>query len=297
MLAWRCWRELENWPEVCTQVLLGRLGFEHGTFRLVSRQRVVLHAPNKALGRTPLIEVLVGDVYRLRGRTFEDPGSVRLVLDVGAHVGSFTCALASRLPDARFVCVEPSPVAAAWPRANLLRNGLEARASVIEAAVAETEGDAVLVGGDEASCEATTLPGSEGPGPRVRTTTLDALVAAIGAVPDIVRLDCEGAEYAAVLTSAPDLWCHVDEVLLEYHPVADHDFTELRARLEAVGLALAWHVPDASAPGVGMASFRRVGTGSTCGQDVRTSPGRARGARAYGQRAHTTASTRLRHGS
>ncbi len=297
MLAWRCSRELENWPEVFTKVLLGRLGWEHGMFRAGSRQGVVLHAPNTAPARWPLIEVLVDDVYRQRGWTFEDPDAARLVLDVGAHVGSFTCALAPRLPGARFVCVEPSPVAAAWLRVNLLRNGIGERATVIEAAIAETEGDAVLVGGDEASCGATTLPGAEGPGPRVRTTTLDALVAAIGAVPDIVKLDCEGAEYAAVLGSASGLWRHVGEVLLEYHPVAGHDFTELRARLEAAGMELLWQAPFSEKPGQGMASFRRIGTGSTCGRDVRTPSGRARGARAHGQRAPITAGARLRHES
>ena len=263
VLAWCCSREFENWPEVFTQVLLSRLGFEQRTLRAVSRQGVVLHAPNTAPARWPLIEVLVDDMYRLRERTFEDPGSARLVLDVGAHVGSFTCALAPRLPGARFVCVEPSPVAASWLRENLVRNGLEGRASVVEVAVAETEGDAVLVGGDEASCEASTLSGAEGPGPRVRTTTLDALVAAIGAVSDIVKLDCEGAEYAAVLGSTSGLWSHVGEVLLEYHPVAGHDFAELRTRLEAAGLALVWEVPDASTPGLGMACFRRARTTTT----------------------------------
>ena len=295
VLAWRCWRELENWPEVFTQVLVGRLGWEHGMFRSSSRQGVVLHAPNTAPARCPLIEVLVDNMYRLRGRTFEDPGSARLVLDVGAHVGSFTSALAPCLPGARFVCVEPSPVAAAWLRANLLRKGIGERAAVSEAAVAETEGDAVLVGGDEASCGATTLPGSEGPGPRVKATTLDALVAAIGMVPDIVKLDCERAEYAAVLGSASGLWSQVREVLLEYHPVAGHDFAELRTRLEVAGMELLWHTPFSHTPGQGMASFRRIATGSTCGQDVRTSSGRARGARAHRQRTYTTASTRPRH--
>lgn len=51
------------------------------------------------LARSPLVEVLAGDPFRLRDLSWEDPFAPRAVLDVGAQVGSFTCALAD--PPAR----------------------------------------------------------------------------------------------------------------------------------------------------------------------------------------------------
>ena len=257
LLAWRCRHELVNWPLVLMQVLAGWLGWEKGTFRAVSRTGAELHAPNTAIARWPLIEVLADDVYKLRGRTFDNPDAPRVVLDVGAHVGSFTCALAPRLPGARFVCVEPSPVTATWLRHNLSRSGLEQRASVVQAAVGDAEGWAVLAGGDDASCEATTIARTSSSGPVVRVTTLDALITSLGEVPDLVKLDCEGGEYAAILSSSIDVWRRVEEVLLEYHPVSGHHFDELRSRLGAAGLELVWQVPSTNVPGLGMASFRR----------------------------------------
>ena len=254
-LASSCRRELVNWPAVLARAAAGHLGWHRGTFTAESVRGVVLRAPNRQFTWAPLIEVLVADTYRLREHTWEEPWRPRLVLDVGAHVGSFTCALSATMPGARFVCVEPSPVAARWLRQNLAANGLSSRAEVIEAAIAGVAGELVLSGGDLASCEARV--DEAGSGPRVVATTFDAIVASLGGSPDIVKLDCEGGEYPAILAGAKQIWEQVDEVLLEYHPVVGHNFAELRGHLEAAGLTLTWHEPDRDQPGFGMASFRR----------------------------------------
>jgi FkbM family methyltransferase len=250
-----CRRELVNWPVVLARAVAGRLGWRRGTFTAKSVHGVVLRVPNRQLAWWPIFEVLVADPYRLRQRIWEDPARPRLVLDVGAHVGSFTCALSVTLSGARFICVEPSPVAARWLRQNLAANGLSSRTEVIEAAVADVAGDVVLTDGELASGRARL--DDAGSGPRVVTTTLDAIVNGLGRSPDIVKLDCEGAEYPAILASSLRTWEHVSEVFLEYHPVAGHSFEDLRGRLEAAGLTLIWHEPARNQPDLGMASFRR----------------------------------------
>ncbi|MHB1523800.1 MAG: FkbM family methyltransferase [Candidatus Dormibacteria bacterium] len=255
-LAISCRRELVNWPVVLARAVAGHVGWQRGTFTAESVQGVVLRVPNRQLTWWPIVEVLVADSYRLRGRIWEDPERPRLVLDVGAHVGSFTCALSATLPGARFICVEPSPVAAHWLRQNLASNGLSSRAEVIEAAVAGVAGELVLTGGESASCEARVA--DTGLGPSVVATTFDTIVSGMDGSPDIVKLDCEGGEYPAILESAMQTWEHVSEVFLEYHPVAGHSFAELRGRLEAAGLTLVWHDYARHQPDLGMASFHRT---------------------------------------
>ena len=61
------------------------------------------------------------------------PQDARAVLDVGAGVGVVGLAVARRLADARVTMIEREPELAALARANIARNGLGQRVSLIEA--------------------------------------------------------------------------------------------------------------------------------------------------------------------
>lgn len=197
------------------------------------------------------------DVYRLSQIEFPATDRLNLVVDVGAHVGSFTCATAARLPAASFICVEPSPASAARLRSNIQVNGLSDRTTIIEAAIAATPGSGLLVGGQEGSCEAF-LGSSTENSVLVDLVSFEDLVTMAGAPPDIVKLDCEGGEYDAVLESPAWCWQRVSHLFLEYHPVPGRSFEDLRARLAGLSLELIWQDPG-SEPGLGMAYFSRLG--------------------------------------
>jgi FkbM family methyltransferase len=204
----------------------------------------------------PVVEVLVDDAYRLRELSWDDSSTRHAVLDVGAHVGSFTCALAARLPAASFTCVEPLPSTLTWLSANLARNGLTQKSTVVPAAVTDAEGEAELWSSEDASCDAS-LTLRIGRKVTVRTMSFDSIAAVAGGRPDIVKLDCEGGEYAAILGSSSRVWAAVEQLFLEYHPVAGHHFEELRARLSELGLHLVWQQPFVRLPGQGIAYFAR----------------------------------------
>ncbi|MST32787.1 FkbM family methyltransferase [Acidimicrobiaceae bacterium USS-CC1] len=256
-LARQCRAELRNWPTVLARVVGSYLGWHRGVFTVSCRAGVNVRAPNRVLALSPVIEVLAGDAYRLRGLRWEDPSRARHVIDVGAHVGSFTCALAHRLPGARFTCVEPSPATLTWLHANLAANDLSSRAEVVAAAVAETDGEVDLWGTDDVSCEASAIAGSGGHPTPVTAMSFDSLLPLAGGRPDIVKLDCEGGEYAAVLCSAETSWATVQDLFLEYHPVPGHTFEEIRSRLAVLGLTLVWDDPDPRTAELGLAYFTR----------------------------------------
>lgn len=256
-LARRCQVELRNWPAVLARVVGSYFGWHRGVFTASSRSGVTVRAPNRVLARGPVFEVLAGDAYRLRDLRWEDPSRARHVIDVGAHVGSFTCTLAHRLPGATFTCVEPSRTTLTWLHANLVANELSARATVVAAAVAEVDGEIDLWGTDDVSCEASVIAGSGGHPTTVTAMSFDSLVALAGGRPDIVKLDCEGGEYAAVLCASETSWATVQELFLEYHPVPGHTFGEIRTRLALLGLTLVWDSPDQRSAELGMAYFAR----------------------------------------
>jgi len=203
------------------------------------------------------VEVLACDAYRIRSISWPSPDKHRQVLDIGAHLGSFTCTLAALLPGATFTCVEPSALTSKWLMNNLERNHLTGRATVLCAAVTDVDGPIDFWEDEEVSGQNSTIMGTKHRKTEVEGLRIDSLFAKLDNPPDIVKLDCEGGEYAAILGGSVELWKKTTHLFLEYHPVEGHGFPELVSRLEQFGLSLVWHEPDLFVPGLGMAYFVR----------------------------------------
>jgi hypothetical protein len=141
-----------------------------------------------------LKEVLLDDVYEARRRDLRG----RVVVDVGAYVGDTTLAFARS--GALVHAVEPSEAFCGFIRRNAEANGLAERVVVHPVGLAER--DAVEAAGSD------TLRFAEGVGYALR-----ALPAAV----DILKLDCEGAEYH--LLGDPRFLGHLAprEIRMEYH--------------------------------------------------------------------------------
>lgn len=233
-------RELRNWPEVLLKALGHYCFVRRGEFFLATRNGIRLMAPNTARAWWPLVEVCAVDQYRLKEITWSEPERTRTVFDIGAHVGSFTCVLARLLPGARFICVEPSPVAVGWLRQNVDANGIADRVQIVEAAISATAGSVAFNTDIDASCVARVVESRETGSVRVRSLTLRTLIEEVGCRPDIVKLDCEGGEYPAILGGDVGDWKSVEEVFLEYHPSTGAGYAELKARLQAYHLEPEW---------------------------------------------------------
>ena len=230
-LASNSHRVFRNWPEVWGRVVLSWVGYSGGVFTVQTRSGLRLQAPADPPARDPFLEVLSEDVYRLDSIDWAS-ADLAIVLDIGAHVGTFACALAQQVGQARFVCVEPSAVTSDWLVRNLEANNLSGRVTVLRAAVADTDGEGTLWELGDASCMSSTIEGPGNPVP-VRTVSLESLVSSTGGPPEVVKIDCEGGEYDAILSSPDWCWKGVRYLFLEHHPVAGHGFDELATALHA----------------------------------------------------------------
>lgn len=118
------------------------------------------------------------------------------VVEVGAHIGFFTLLLASRAR--RVLAFEPDARNRADLEANLSRNSIE-NVEVVPAACSSSSGEAEFVT-DPRTGSAGGLARSHhgehaGPMVRVPLVRLDAFLAtAVAPVPDLVKIDAEGAE-------------------------------------------------------------------------------------------------------
>ena len=163
------------------------------------------------------------DVLAFLDRTV---GEDWVCIDGGANVGVLAVLLARLAPQGRVLAVEPVPMTAGWLRANVDRNGVGGLVSVTEAGLGATPGtatvhlDPAFVGGAYISDRA-----RESVGHDVRVTTVDELVAASGVDRvDLLKLDIEGFEVAALEGAARTLDVHRPHLLVEVNPVALHRF-------------------------------------------------------------------------
>jgi FkbM family methyltransferase len=161
------------------------------------------------------------------------------------------------------MCVEPSPVTCGWLARNLEANKLSGRVTILRAAVAGTDGEGTLWESGDASCVSSTIEEKGSPVP-VRTVSLESLVSHAEGPPEVVKIDCEGGEYDAILSSPDWCWMQVRYLFLEHHPVAGHCFDELVNHLHRLGLDPLWHEVG-SDPELGMACFARVQPGVKLG--------------------------------
>lgn len=171
-------------------------------------------------------------------RDYDVPGvewsGARTIVDIGAHVGSFTVWAALRSPQARLLAVEPNPDTFSLLRQNIVDNGLQQRVTAILAAVGDKPGTGRLEL-LEHSLGTRLASGRGGPdGVRVQTMVGLLAEAAINDV-DVLKMDCEGMEYA-VFEALPREWLQSIKVLAcEYHPVPGRSILDLEAVLRSHG--------------------------------------------------------------
>jgi len=162
---------------------------------------------------------------------------LRTIVDVGAHVGSFTVWAALRAPNARCLAIEPNPETFALLQQNIRDNGLEDRVTAVNMAVAGQAGSGTLELLDHSL--GTRLARNGGGGVSVAISTVQDLIAGarMSAV-DLLKVDCEGMEYEVLAMMDPAQLRQIETLACEYHPQPGHDVTELDAVLSTAGFRL-----------------------------------------------------------
>lgn len=180
-------------------------------------------------------EAVLDDLYERHGFPIE-PGWT--VIDGGAGIGEFSLLAASR--GATVVAFEPNPASFALLEENARLND----------AVGEVRAFALALGGTSGPLS---LDASPGDPVRARsgrsngtTIVIDALSLAdaldcsgIDRV-DLLKLDCEGAEYDILFNASPAVLDRVDRIVLEYHDwEGEPDHGDLVRFLEGAGYRVA----------------------------------------------------------
>lgn len=145
--------------------------------------------------------------------------NVRTVLDIGAHVGVFSLYAVSKAPSAKVIAVEPEPSNLELLRKNVSLNHLENQIAVEAFGVAGKPGSLSLnVMPGRGECNSMYRQTEASYRIEVPVTTLTDLFTrhAIDRC-DILKMNCEGAEYEIFYSLPDEYFRRISCMLINYH--------------------------------------------------------------------------------
>jgi FkbM family methyltransferase len=149
-------------------------------------------------------------------KDYGDPPASGTVVDIGANIGAFAMLAAAR--GSRVVAFEPMPENFARLGENVRRNGLERLIIAESRGVAGEVATRRLYVGSGSPYHSIHSADPDARHVEMETTTLDAIFEKheISAC-DLLKVDCEGAEFEILYAASPDTMKRVREIRLEYH--------------------------------------------------------------------------------
>jgi len=223
----------DNRWELYFQEIQGKKGIR--VYRMGSVEAIADHATGDHLGgiRGALASMEYRSLLRL-----VDIETVRNVLDLGAHIGSFPMLLKIlNAPLQKVVCVEPNPDSQEKLRFNLAHNRLPA--VVVAGAVSNDLKDALLFR-NTTSTGFSLLPPqefSQEAASKVCCYTLDNLISDHFSHTkiDLCKVDIEGAEFMIFDEMKQESLQNIHHLICEVHPKDENTVESLTATLKMLG--------------------------------------------------------------
>ena len=192
----------------------------------ILRETKELRIPINESVESEFIECFLLNAYGLGNRL----GEVHSILDIGANVGFFALAARARYPDAAIHAYEPNPRVLPCLDAN--SKGLNI--SVFPEAAGGEECFVTMI--DEGpSDEARTRRAADSQG-SIRQITLATAIDRIGGSVDLLKMDCEGAEWE--ILNSDGCWRAIRHIRMEIHFFNGETVDQARAAVERIGFKI-----------------------------------------------------------
>ena len=218
-----------------------------GRHKLVLRLRDGLEVECQASEFPPFLEIFVAEAYRIVEESGLRWADISTIVDIGANIGMATVWFSRQSPGASIVSVEPSSAAFRQLNVNVVRNDLGNRVSLVKAAVSDHSGTGHLAT-DAGTADGRLVDTDEGE--IVEVVTLGDLLDSQGVQSiDLLKLDCEGAEYDILGSADASVLERIKCIVGEYHHADGHKPSDLSDVLGAAGFIVNLHE---EVPGVGI---------------------------------------------
>lgn len=231
-------RGVRNWP---TMVAVSAGLPVRRPIVVRARPRPLAFRVRSAMDVWTVKETCLDRFYDLRRLAADD---VRVVIDLGAGFGDFSIYAASRYPRSTVYAYEPSPASYAMLRDNVRLNRADRVHAFPFAVVGRAAGPITLFTGTRSAVQHTTIRGGSpisSHAVQVESVTL-AQVFREHAIErcDLLKIDCEGAEYDILLQSDASAIAKIRHLVMEYHDgVTAYSHADLAAFLRERGFRVA----------------------------------------------------------
>jgi FkbM family methyltransferase len=187
-------------------------------------------------------ETILDRDYETHGQPIQDGW---VIFDIGAASGDFAVSVARRFPRAVVHAFEPFPAAVERMQATIAANDVR-NVTVHNAAIGAHTGTLQLreTGQNvQHTTTQSTLQGEAAGTLTVQALSLpDALARAGVQAVDLVKMDCEGAEFDILLSAAPDALRNIKRICMEYHDIVEgRHHAQLVEHLRSSGFTVATH--------------------------------------------------------
>lgn len=171
-----------------------------------------------------VVEVYAYNEYRV----FEI--DAKTIIDVGANIGISTVQLAHRYPDAFIWAIEPSLDAIYRLKININLNRLSDRVEIVQAAVGGKDGTGILMLGSTSAINSVSLNDHEenSNSEEIKILSLASVIDLTNSnCIDIMKLDCEGAEYPFFQQSDVQDLKKINYIIGEVHKIGSKTHNEM----------------------------------------------------------------------
>lgn len=195
-------------------------------------RNIPISSPREGGAGIDFLTCFIDDEYGLN----EVDLAVRTIVDIGSNIGFFSIAARLQFPDAVVHSYEPNPRVLPY----CSKNAETAGYTLFAEAVGAEEGYVAIEDAADSN-QARTIAASDG-GVRIPRVSLSTVVERIGGQIDLVKIDCEGAEWE--LFSDRDAWKTIKQLRMEYHLWGKHLFSDVEQALGDLGFEIHRHVPS-----------------------------------------------------
>ena len=136
------------------------------------------------------------------------------IIDIGAHIGSFSLLMSHLYPKSKIYAYEPHPENFSLLKENILLNK-KTNIAPFQLSISDSSTPKILYTGKNNACHSfyeKSLSSN-----KVKSTTLEKVTSSIKGNIDLLKVDCEGAEYPIILNSPESAFLKIKKIVLEYH--------------------------------------------------------------------------------
>jgi FkbM family methyltransferase len=231
---------IREWPEV-VRVFLGAA--QTGTRHISFKKTGAVFKVRGAMDIWSVKETFLDRFYEIYGSRVGDGWKI---IDIGAGIGEFTVFAALGHPRNHIFAFEPFPESYNLLQENLRLNGA-GNAQVFPEAIGSETGSLALdlSGGEPLQLQSHQLEAQH----IIKNTLVVPCLSLADAFDrlkleycDLLKLDCEGAEYQILMEAPQTVLRRIHRIIMEYHDLEDgHTHTDLQAFLISQGFRVSTH--------------------------------------------------------